>query len=280
MIADTIIIICRKLEIPGKYYEKVWDDARITSTIKSDKVSLREVKPMIIRRNKSLFLIFVLSLLLFFSQEFIIGDARAAPSEIINETIKALEEMSSSPDSGIFKGLLKRAEGIAIFPSITEVAIFGIGGQKGDGLVLRKDTKTGRWYGPAFLTIKSGGIGARMGIQSIDLILVINNKQGLEAFMENSFKFGGTLAFTVGPIGRSVSAEIDSDFNAPIYSYSMTKGLYFDAGSLQGSTIKENSEANETFYGKSFSNRTILETKISKNAEALKLLALIKKISK
>lgn len=84
---------------------------------------------MIILRNKSLFLIFVLSLLIF-SQEFIICAARATPSEIINETIKALEEMSSSPDSGIFKGLLKRAEGIAIFPSITEVAIFGIGGQK------------------------------------------------------------------------------------------------------------------------------------------------------
>jgi len=234
---------------------------------------------MIIRRNKSLFLIVVLSLLIF-SQEFIIGDARATSSEIINETIKALEEMSSSPDSGIFKGLLKRAEGIAIFPSITEIAIFGIGVQKGDGLVLRKDSKTGRWYGPAFLKIKSGGIGARMGIQSIDLFLVINNKQGLEAFMEDSFKFGGTLAWTVGPIGRSVSAEIDSDFNAPIYSYSITKGLYFDAGSLQGSTIKENSDANRTLYGEDISNRTILETKISKNAEALKLLDLIKKISK
>ena len=238
---------------------------------------------MIIRRNKSLFLIVflivVLSLLIF-SQEFIIGDARATSSEIINETIKALEEMSSSPDSGIFKGLLKRAEGIAIFPSITEIAIFGIGVQKGDGLVLRKDSKTGRWYGPAFLTIKSGGIGARMGIKSIDLFLVINNKQGLEAFMEDSFKFGGTLAWTVGPIGRSVSAEIDSDFNAPIYSYSITKGLYFDAGSLQGSTIKENGDANKTLYGEDISNRTILETKISKNAEALKLLDLIKKISK
>ena len=233
---------------------------------------------MIIQRNKFLLLIIVLSLFLF-SQELIICAAQATPSEIINETIKALDEMSSSLDSGLFKGLLKRAEGIAIFPSITEVAILGIGGQKGDGLVLRKDNETGVWHGPAFLKIKSAGIGFKMGIQSIDLVLVINNRQGLDAFMENSFKFGGTLAWTVGPIGRSVSAEIDSDFNAPIYSYSITKGLYFDAGSLQGSTIKENSDANETFYGESISNRTILETKISKNAEFLKLLALIQEIS-
>ena len=67
---------------------------------------------MVIRKNKSLFLIVVLSLLLFFSQEFIICAAQATPSEIIKDTIKALEEMSSSPDSGIFKGLLKRADGM------------------------------------------------------------------------------------------------------------------------------------------------------------------------
>jgi len=67
---------------------------------------------MVIRKNKSLFLIVVLSLLLFFSQELIICAAGATPSEIIKDTIKALEEMSSSPDSGIFKGLLKRADGM------------------------------------------------------------------------------------------------------------------------------------------------------------------------
>lgn len=85
--------------------------------------------------------------------------------------------------------------------------------------MLRKDNEIGIWYGPDFLKIKSAGIGLKVGIQSIDLVLVINNRQGLEAFMKNSFKFGGTLAWTVGPIGRSVSAGIDSDLNAPIYSY-------------------------------------------------------------
>ena len=235
---------------------------------------------MIIRRNRLLLLIVVLSLLLFFSQEHIVYAAKTRPSEVISEAIEALEEMSDTLDSGIFRGLLKKAKGIAIFPSVVEAALFGIGGQKGDGIALRRDKETGIWYGPAFVKINSIGIGARMGLQSVILVLVINNKEGLEAFMEDTFKFGGTLAWTLGPIGRSVSAEIDSDFNAPIYSYSICTGLYVDGGSIQGSTIKENSDANETFYGKDISNRTILETKISKNAEVLKLLALIEEISK
>lgn len=234
---------------------------------------------MISRRKIYLSLIILLSLLLFLSQEMVIFASSDNPSEIIIEAIEVLEEMVDSVDSGIFRSLLKRAKGIAIFPSITEVAVFGVGGLKGNGLVLRKDYETGNWYGPAFLKTSSGGIGARMGIQSVDLILVINDTEGLEAFMKKSFKFGGTLAWTAGPLGRSVSAEISSDFDAPIYSYSITKGLYFDAGSLQGSTIKAYSSANKKFYGEEISNKTILETKSSKNKEVLKLIALIEEIS-
>lgn len=66
----------------------------------------------------------------------------------------------------------------------------------------------------------------------------------------------------------------------PYIPISKTKGFYFDGGSLQGSTIRENSDANEIFYGKDISNRTILETKISKNAEFMRLLTLIREISK
>ena len=239
---------------------------------------LREARQMIIQRNKFLLLIIVLSLLLFF-QGIIVYAAQARPTKIINEAIEALEEMSSAEDSGAFKGLLEEAEGIAIFPSVVKVAIFGLGGLKGDGIIIRKDNQTNTWYGPAFIKIKSASIGVQIGFQSIALVLVITNRQGLEGFMKDNFTFGGTASITAGPIGRSLSADTDFELKASIYSYSISKGLYYGA-SLQGSTIRENSDANETFYGTYISNRTILETKISKNAEFLKLLALIKEISK
>ncbi|GAI78381.1 unnamed protein product, partial [marine sediment metagenome] len=53
--------------------------------------------------------------------------APMTPSEIINESIEVLEEMSVSGDSGAFGALLKEAEGIAIFPSIIKIG-WGIGG--------------------------------------------------------------------------------------------------------------------------------------------------------
>lgn len=193
------------------------------------------------------------------------------PLEIIRETTEVLRDMDIALDSGMFRSVLKKAKGVAIFPSLTEVALLGVGGFKGKGIVLRRDFETGNWYGPAFLEISALGVGAKIGIQNVDLVLVINDSDGLDAFMKKTFKFGGTLAWTVGPVGRSVSAEIDSDLKAPIFSYSITRGLYFDAGSLQGSTIKANSSANEKFWGEDISNRTILEERIVNNRDVLKI---------
>jgi len=200
------------------------------------------------------------------------------PSEIINESIEVLEEMSVSEDSGAFGALLKEAEGIAIFPSIIKIG-WGIGGQYGKGIIFRKDSRVGIWYGPAFVKIKSISIGPQIGIQSIALVLVISNERGMEGFMEDNFTLGGTASIAAGPLGRSLSADTDYKFKASIYSYSISKGAYIGV-SFQGSAIEEDNKANELFYRKKISNRTILGNKITINPAVLKLLLLIKKVSK
>jgi len=200
------------------------------------------------------------------------------PSEIINESIEVLEEMSASEDSGAFGALLKEAKGIAIFPSIIKIG-WGIGGQYGKGMIFRKDSRVGIWYGPAFVKIKSISVGPQIGIQSIALVLVISNERGMEGFMEDNLTLGGTASIAAGPLGRSLSADTDYKFKASIYSYSLSKGAYIGA-SFQGSAIEEDSEANELFYGKSIPNRSILENRVSVNPSVLKLMLLIKKVNK
>jgi len=228
-------------------------------------------------KNKTLKNI-ILAMLLFLIFTCIGRAAPMTPSEIINESIEVLKEMSVSEDSGAFGALLKEAEGIAIFPSIIKIG-WGIGGQYGKGIIFRKDSRVGIWYGPAFVKIKSISIGPQIGIQSIALVLVISNERGMEGFMEDNFTLGGTASIAAGPLGRSLSADTDYKFKASIYSYSISKGAYIGV-SFQGSAIEEDSEANELFYGKNISNRTILGGKITVNPAVLKLLLLIKKVSK
>jgi lipid-binding SYLF domain-containing protein len=220
----------------------------------------------------------IFALLLFFVLTCIGQAAPMTPSEIINESIEVLEEMSVSGDSGAFGALLKEAEGIAIFPSIIKIG-WGIGGQYGKGIIFRKDSRVGIWYGPGFVKIKSISVGPQIGIQSIALVLVISNERGMEGFMEDNLTLGGTASIAAGPLGRSLSADTDYKFKASIYSYSISKGAYIGV-SFQGSVIEEDSEANESFYGKSISNRSILENRVSVNLAVLKVMLLIKKVSK
>ena len=220
----------------------------------------------------------ILALLLFLVLTCVVQAAPMTPSEIINESIEVLKEMSVSEDSGAFGALLKEAKGIAIFPSIIKIG-WGIGVQYGKGIIFRKDSTVGIWYGPAFVKIRSLSIGPQIGIQSIALVLVISNERGMEGFREDNFTLGGTASIAAGPLGRSLSADTDYKFKASIYSYSISKGAYIGI-SLQGSAIEEDSKANELFYGKSISNRTILGNKITINPAVLKLLLLIKKVSK
>jgi lipid-binding SYLF domain-containing protein len=228
-------------------------------------------------KNKTVMVI-ILALLLFLVFTCIGQVAPITPSEIINQSIEVLEEMSVSEDSGAFGALLKEAKGIAIFPSIIKIG-WGIGGQYGKGIIFRKNSRVGIWYGPAFVKMKSISIGPQIGVQSIALVLVISNERGMEGFMEDNLTLGGTASIAAGPLGRSLSADTDYKFKASIYSYSISKGAYIGA-SFQGSAIQEDGEANELFYGKRISNRTILANKITINPAVLKLLLLIKKMSK
>jgi len=227
-------------------------------------------------KNKTTMVI-ILALLLFLVLTCIGQAAPTTPSEIINQSIEVLEEMSASEDSGAFGALLKEAKGIAIFPSIIKMG-WGIGGQYGKGIIFRKDNHLSLWYGPAFIKMKSISIGPQIGIQSIALVLVISNERGMEGFMEDNLTLGGSASIAAGPLGRSLSADTDYKFKASIYSYSISKGAYIGA-SFQGSAIEEDGEANELYYGKRIFNRSILEDRVSLNPSVLKLMLLINKVS-
>src|SRR6185436_19080103 len=99
-----------------------------------------------------------------------------------------------------------------------------------------------------------GSIGLQIGAQATDLVLVIMNRRGLENLVRNQFKVGADAAVAAGPVGRDTQAATDIQMRAQILSYSRARGV-FAGVSLTGSTIRQDKDANERFYGK------VLETK-------------------
>ena len=194
----------------------------------------------------------------------------------INKAREVLEEMASREDrAGAFGQLLQRAEGIVIFPKLIKMGL-GFGVQFGEGLVLRKDKFTQKWYGPAFIEIKTASVGLQVGIQDISLVLLVMDDVGMAGFKKADFDIEANFSIAPGPLGDSLQADID--FNDSIYTYSYSKGIY--AGfTLEGSVVHADRKANKAFYDRSISSQEILDTQETNNEIALQLVDLIESIS-
>jgi lipid-binding SYLF domain-containing protein len=155
-------------------------------------------------------------------------------------------EIMNAEDNAIPTAILGKAEGIAIFPS-TIKAGFVFGGMRGRG-VLSARTPSG-WSSPGFLTLTGGSFGLQIGGQAADIVLVINERRGLENLVRNQFKLGADIAVAAGPVGRDAQASTDLQLRAQILSYSRARGL-FAGVTINGSTIRQDRDANARFYGK------------------------------
>lgn len=182
--------------------------------------------------------------------------AQSAESDRVIEAARVLDEIMAAPDKAIPAKVLEKAEGLAVFPSTIKGGL-GIGAHRGKGLFSIRHRASATWSAPAFLTLTGGSVGAQVGAQAVDLVLVVLNTRGIEKLSRNTMKFGGDASIAAGPVGRDVEASTDATFRAEILSYSRTRGLF--AGiTLKGSAIRVDRDAHERVYGTAFSTGQVV----------------------
>src|SRR5215510_383539 len=182
--------------------------------------------------------------------------ASSDESDRVKEAATVLGEIMNAPDQAIPESVLDKAVGIAVFPGTVRGG-FIVGAERGRGILSARDEKTDMWSAPAFLTITGGSLGLQIGLRATDLILVIQNRRGLENLVRNEFKVGAGAAVTGGPVGRDAQAATDIQMRAEILSYSRSRGLFAGA-TIEGSTIKEDQDANMRFYGLRLTTRNVV----------------------
>jgi lipid-binding SYLF domain-containing protein len=192
----------------------------------------------------------LIAVALFAASHALVAQPSSDEARRVADAATVLDEIMAASDKAVPRAILEKAEGIAVFPSLIKGGIV-VGAQRGRGVLSVRDKKTGGWSSPAFLTITGGSIGAQFGAQAIDLVLVINNQRGLEQLVKNQFKVGADAAVAAGPVGRDASASTDIQLRAQILSYSRARGL-FAGVTLNGSTIRQDRDANERYYGTAF----------------------------
>ncbi len=189
-------------------------------------------------------IILSLSLCIFLSISLAYAQKNKENDRII-KAIDVLDDLSKAPEEGIPPALLHQAEALAIFPHVIKGGLI-VGGRHGKGIVMVREAD-GSWSNPAFLNISGGSIGLQIGGQSSDIVLVFRDRKTIERIGNGDFTLGADAAIAAGPAGREVGASTNYKFQAEVYSYARSRGLF--AGlSLEGSSIKINEKSNWAFY--------------------------------
>ena len=183
-----------------------------------------------------------------------VAQQESAEAKRVRDAATAFGEIMGAEDNAIPAAILEKAEGIAIFPG-TLRAGFIVGGMRGRGIISARND--GRWSAPAFLTLTGGSLGLQIGGQAADLVLVIRDRRGLENLVSNQFKLGADAGVAAGPVGREAQAATDVQLRAQILSYSRARGL-FAGVTVNGSTVRQDRDANERFYGRRLETKEIV----------------------
>lgn len=184
----------------------------------------------------------------------------------VERASKTLEDALTGEDAAIPVALLKEAHGIVVIPNVIKGGLV-VGGQYGKGLASWRD-EGGAWSTPTFVGMGGASYGFQAGVESVDLILVVTDENGLQALLEDGLKLGAGIGVTAGPIGRNAEMGVNVTLDSGIYSYSRAKGLFAGA-TLEGAVITIDDGANADAYGNGITGQTLLERSVDVAAPEL-----------
>ena len=187
------------------------------------------------------------------------GSARQDSVKRLDSSVDVLHAVMGAPDKGIPEEVLSNAKCIVVVPNLIKGG-FVFGGKHGRGIASCR-TPEG-WSAPAFVSIGGGSWGLQIGVEDIDLVMLVMNEKGLQHLLSSKFELTGEGSVAAGPVGRHTSAGTDILMNTEVLTYSRSKGIF--AGlTLEGAVVEQDNDSTRAIYGKHLEFRTILSGKVS-----------------
>jgi SH3 domain-containing YSC84-like protein 1 len=177
--------------------------------------------------------------------------------ERLNKAADVLSEIFNVPDN-VPQDLIDKATCVIVMPSVKKFAL-GLGGSYGKGFMTCRGGKefTGRWGAPAAMRLEGASIGFQLGGSATDFVLLVMNDKGASKILSSKAKLGVDASAAAGPKGRTAEGATDLQMSAEILTYSRAKGL-FAGVSLEGSTLRQDHDANKEIYGRDLEAKDIV----------------------
>ena len=177
--------------------------------------------------------------------------------------------------AGVLRNLISSAKGIpseklaasdciAVVPGFKKgAAVVGVGFGKG---FISCRTSVG-WSAPGSITVETTSLGVQMGGEEINLVVLSLDKDRRAKLLSERFTLGADVSAAWGN-GKTAH----EDPSVKIVVYGQTKGAFAGFG-LDGATFKTDDSGNKSLYGRTVSNRDIVETNLPAPSAANPLMA-------
>jgi lipid-binding SYLF domain-containing protein len=193
------------------------------------------------------------------------GSAREDSVARLQSSIDVIHAIMATPDKGIPEEVLNDAKCILVVPNMIKGG-FVFGGKHGRGVASCRTAEG--WSAPAFVSVGGGSAGLQIGLEGVDLVMLVMNEQGFQQLLSSKFELSGEGSVAAGPVGRHASAGTDWKMTTQVLTYSRSKGVF--AGlTLEGAVVEQDNDSTRAIYGKHLEFRNILSGKVAapKSAE-------------
>jgi lipid-binding SYLF domain-containing protein len=187
------------------------------------------------------------------------GSARQDSVARLQSSVDVVNAIMAAPDKGIPEEVLNDAKCIVVVPNMIKGG-FVFGGKHGRGVASCRTA--GGWSAPAFVSVGGGSAGFQIGLEGVDLVMLVMNDKGLQQLLSSKFELTGEGSVAAGPVGRHASAGTDWKMTTEVLTYSRSKGVF--AGlTLEGAVVEQDNDSTTAIYGKHMEFRNILSGKVA-----------------
>ena len=190
------------------------------------------------------------------------ADASAKADQ--NERLADATELLKAVPSGIAEPVLKRARCVAVVPGLLSGGLI-VGGRHGNGFATCRAADG--WSAPAPITISGASVGPQIGLQSVDLVMVVMTDEGLKKMLRAKLALGADMSVSAGPVGKGREVDTDAALRAEALSYSRSRGL-FAGVELNGAALEQNEAATVALYGQPVAFQRLLTGEVPIPSEA------------
>src|SRR5437763_15625447 len=125
------------------------------------------------------------------------GSARQDSVKRLDSSVDVLRAVMATPDKGIPEEVLSNAKCILLVPNLIKGG-FIFGGKHGRGVASCRTAEG--WCAPAFVSIGGGSWGLQIGVEGVDLVVLVMNDRGLQHLLSIKFQLCGEGSVAGGQV--------------------------------------------------------------------------------